>query len=431
MNTAQLSLPSSAGPVCHSAATAATRCRHCDAALTHTFVDLGLSPPCQNHITTEQLGRPELFYPLHVYVCTRCYLVQLPNHLAAADIFEEYAYFSSYSDTLVAHARRYVEDITALLRLDRNSSVVELASNDGYLLQFFQERGIPALGIEPAKNVAAAALARGLPTRVAFFGRDLAQHLVDEGHRADLLLGNNVLPHVPDINDFVGGMKILLAPAGVITLEFQHLLRLIEHHEFDTIYHEHYSYLTLTSVVTILAHAGLAVFDVEEIPTHGGSLRIYVRHTEDTTHPATSRVRELLEREDRWGVTDPATYARFGEEVRRVKRRLLACLIKLKDAGESIAGYGAPGKATTLLNYCGIRTDLLDYTVDRNPYKQGKFTAGTRVPIFAPHHLRETKPDYVLLLAWNLRDEVMQQAGFIREWGGQFIVPIPEPTIHP
>lgn len=431
MNTVQLSLPSSAGH--HAAASSANppRCRHCQEPLTHTFVDLGLSPPCQNHITTEQLGRPELFYPLQVFVCSRCFLVQLPNHLAAADIFEEYAYFSSYSDTLVAHARRYVEDISTRLNLDRDSFIVELASNDGYLLQFFQERGIPALGIEPAKNVAAAALARGLPTRVAFFGCELAQRLVAEGHRADLLLGNNVLPHVPDINDFVGGMKILLARDGVITLEFQHLLRLIEHHEFDTIYHEHFSYLTLTSVVTILAHVGLAVFDVDEIPTHGGSLRIYVHHTEDTAHATTPRVRELLEREARWGVTDPATYARFGEEVQRVKRRLLSCLIKLKDAGESIAGYGAPGKATTLLNYCGIRTDLLDYTVDRNPYKQGKFTAGTRVPIFAPHHLRETKPDYVLVLAWNLRDEVMQQAGFIREWGGRFIIPIPEPTIHP
>lgn len=428
MNTAQLSLPSSAGDF---AVATSPRCRHCQAPLTQTFVDLGLSPPCQNHITPEQLGRPELFYPLHVFVCSRCCLVQLPNHLAAADIFEEYAYFSSYSDTLVAHARRYVDDITPRLGLDRDSFVVELASNDGYLLQFFHARGIPALGIEPARNVAAAAVKRGLPTRVAFFGCELARRLVDEGHRADLLLGNNVLPHVPDINDFVGGMKILLARGGVITLEFQHLLQLIEHHEFDTIYHEHFSYLTLTTVVTILAHAGLAVFDVEEIPTHGGSLRIYVRHTEDATHPATPRVRALLDREARWGVADPATYARFGEEVKRVKRRLLSCLISLKDAGATIAGYGAPGKATTLLNYCGIRPDLLDYTVDRNPYKQGKFTAGTRIPIFAPHHLRETKPDYVLLLAWNLRDEVMQQADFIREWGGRFIVPIPEPTILP
>ncbi|HWL14601.1 MAG TPA: class I SAM-dependent methyltransferase [Opitutus sp.] len=437
MNASAVSAPPRDRPVADSqprppriAGATPFRCRHCGRALEHTFVDLGLSPPCQSHIEPERLACAEPFYPLHVYVCSQCYLVQLPEHIAPKDIFVEYAYFSSYSDTWLAHARAYVETMTARWRLGRESLVVELASNDGYLLQYFAERHVPVLGIEPAKNVAAVAVKKGIPTLTEFFGRDVARRLVAEGRRADLLLGNNVLAHVPDINDFVGGMKLLLQPTGVITMEFPHLLRLIAGNQFDTIYHEHYSYLSFTTVETIFAAAGLALFDVDELPTHGGSLRIYAGHAEDMTKIRSPRVAALKEREARWGVADVATYARFGERVKATKRRILQFLLAAKDAGKSVAGYGAPGKGNTLLNYCGIRTDFLDYTVDRNPYKQGKYTPGTRIPILAPDEYRRTRPDYVFILPWNLQEEIMAQNAYIREWGGQFVVPIPEPKVH-
>ncbi|MEO8439949.1 MAG: class I SAM-dependent methyltransferase, partial [Spartobacteria bacterium] len=376
------------------------QCRFCQAPLRETFVDLGLSPLCETYIDAAHLKEPELLYPLHSFVCEKCFLVQLPEHVTAQEIFEEYAYFSSYSDSWLAHARAYVEKITQRFKLQEHSLVVEVASNDGYLLQNFKAAGIPVLGIEPAKNVARVALEKGIPSVTEFFGGDLASRLAAEGKRPDLLLGNNVLAHVPDINDFVGGLKILLKPGGVITIEFPHLIRLIEENQFDTIYHEHFSYLSFTTVERIFGAHGLVLFDVEELATHGGSLRIYACHAEGKTQEVDPRVEELKSQEERWGISDMARYQEFAVKVEATKRNILRFLIEARDAGRSIAGYGAPGKANTLLNYCGIRTDLLDYTVDRNPYKQGKFTPGTRIPIFAPERIRETRPDYLLILPW-------------------------------
>jgi hypothetical protein len=368
----------------------------------------------------------EPFYPLHSFVCEKCFLVQLPEYVAPKAIFEEYGYFSSFSDTWLKHVSDYADMMSVSLGLNRESLVIELASNDGYLLQYFVAKSIPVLGIEPAKNVARAAIKKGVPSVTEFFGCALARRLVHEGRCADLLLGNNVLAHVPDINDFVGGMKILLKPQGVITMEFPHLVNLIERNQFDTIYHEHFSYLSFTTVEQVFAKQGLELFDVEEIPTHGGSLRIYGRHFEDSTKPVSSRVSALKASEAAWGVTNLQRYQAFGEKVKATKRGILQFLIETKQRGKSVAGYGAPGKGNTLLNYCGIRTDFLDYTVDRSPYKQGKFTPGTRIPICAPEKIKETKPDYLFVLPWNLKDEVIAQNAFIREWGGKFVVPIPE-----
>ncbi|HEY2711152.1 MAG TPA: class I SAM-dependent methyltransferase [Chthoniobacterales bacterium] len=401
-------------------------CRFCNQPLRHTFVDLGLSPLCESYIDQGQLSSPEIFYPLHCFVCDKCFLVQLPEHVTASAIFEEYAYFSSYSDSWLAHARDYVEAITPRLGLDPRCLVVELASNDGYLLQYFKARGIPVLGIEPARNIARVAVEKGIPTIAAFFGRRLARELASGGQQANLLLGNNVLAHVPDINDFVAGMKLLLHPLGVITMEFPHLIRLIEENQFDTIYHEHFSYLSFTTVERIFATHGLTLFDVEQLPTHGGSLRIYARHMEDDSRPVTESVKALGMLEAKWGIDRIECYDAFSRKVEATKRDVLRFLIEARDNGRSIVGYGAPGKGNTLLNYCGIRTDLLDYTVDRNPYKQGKFTPGMRIPIFPPERIRETKPDFVLILPWNLKEEIIAQNSFIREWGGQFVVPIPE-----
>jgi len=406
-------------------------CRFCGAVLHHTFVDLGMSPLCESYLGPGQLNQMEPFYPLHVYVCEQCFLVQLEEYVSPEEIFSEYAYFSSYSDTWLEHARAYTDMIVGRLKLDEQSYVVELASNDGYLLQYFIPKEIPVLGIEPAGNVAEAAVKKGVPTLVKFFGEELACELATAGKQADLLIGNNVLAQVPDLNDFVKGMKVLLKPQGVITMEFPHLMRLMEGNQFDTIYHEHFSYFSFIAVEKVFAAHGLTLFDVEELPTHGGSLRIYARHTGDTAKPIGQRVTELRAREEAAGFTRMETYALFAEHVKDTKRKLLDFLVRAKWEGKSIAGYGAPGKGNTLLNYCGIRSDFLDYTVDRNPYKQGKFLPGTRIPIFHPDQIKETKPDYVLILPWNFKDEIMEQVGYIRDWGGQFVVPIPEVKIYP
>ena len=402
------------------------RCRFCGAPLTTSFVDLGMSPLCQTHNTAGQLHEMEPFYPLHAYVCGQCFLVQLQEFVSPQEIFSEYAYFSSYSSSWVEHARRYASMAIERFHLGATSKVMEIASNDGYLLQHFVKAGVPALGIEPAANVAKAAIEKGVPTTVRFFGRESAAAIVREHGRPDLLLGNNVLAHVPDLNDFVGGMKILLAPGGVITMEFPHLQRLMAENQFDTIYHEHFSYFSFVAVEKVFAHHGLTLFDVEELPTHGGSLRIYARHTENTAWPVDTHVLALRDREIDEGFLTLARYSGFGEQVKATKRRLLEFLIDAKNQGKKVVGYGAPGKGNTLLNYCGIRTDFLDYTVDANPYKQGKYTPGTRIPIHAPEKIRETRPDYVLILPWNLKDEIAKAASYISEWGGRFVVPIPE-----
>jgi hypothetical protein len=401
-------------------------CRFCGAPLERTFVDLGLSPLANSYVKPEDLGKGELFLPLHVYLCESCFLVQLPEEERPEEIFSDYAYFSSFSDSWLAHSERYVAAVTERFGLGTGSQVVEIASNDGYLLQYFVERQIPVLGIEPAANVAAAAEAKGIPTRVRFFGTETARQLVEEGVKADLLLGNNVLAHVPNLNDFVAGLKILLAAHGVLTLEFPHLLRLMDEGQFDTIYHEHYSYFSFTTVRRIFAHHDLTLFDVEELPTHGGSLRIYGRHGQDATKPETERVGQLLRREEAAGLGSLAAYEEFAERTRQVKRGLLRFLIEAKEAGRQIVGYGAPAKGNTLLNYCGIGTDFLEYTVDRSPHKQGCFLPGTRIPIFAPERIRKTRPDLVLILPWNLRQEIIGQMAEIRTWGGRFVVAVPE-----
>ena len=409
----------------------APSCRFCATPLSRILVDLGMSPLCESYLSSAQLNRMEPFYPLRVYVCDRCGLAQLEEYVGPEEIFTDYAYFSSYSDSWLKHAENYTEAIVRRLGLGPSSFVVEVASNDGYLLQFFVARGIPVLGIEPARNVARVAVEKGIPTRMEFFGEKLAGDLAAEGKRADLIVGNNVLAQVPELNDFVRGLKLLLKPRGVITLEFPHLVRLMAGNQFDTIYHEHFSYFSLTVADRIFTAHGLALFDVEELPTHGGSLRVYLRHAEDGTKAVGGRVGELLAQEAREGIARPETYARFSGRVQETKRKLLECLIDIKRRGRTICGYGAPGKGNTLLNYCGIRTDFLDYTVDRNPYKQGKFTPGTHIPILAPERIGETRPDYVFILPWNFQDEIMAQISFVREWGGRFIVPIPEVRVIP
>jgi len=412
------------------AITAVPSCRFCAAPLRHTFVDLGMSPLCESFLPADQLDRMEAFYPLHVRVCDRCWLVQLPEYVSGQEIFTEYAYFSSYADSWLAHARAYAARMIDRFGLTAQSQVVEVGSNDGYLLQYFVQRGIPALGIEPAANVAQVALERGVPTQVRFFGRETARALIGQGRRADLLTGANVMAQVPDLNDFVVGLKIVLAPRGVITIEFPHLTRLVAGNQFDTIYHEHFSYFSLTCVEKIFGAHGLTVFDVDELPTHGGSLRIYAKHDTDSTHPVTSELEVLREREEQAGVNGLEYYASFGDRVKETKRKLLDFLVDARRRGKSIAGYGAPGKGNTLLNYCGIRTDFLDFTVDRNPYKHGRFTPGTHIPIYPPARLREERPNYVLILPWNLRDEIMSQHSYIRDWGGQFVIPIPELRVY-
>ena len=405
-------------------------CRFCGSVVRHTFVDLGMSPLCESFLSQEQIDQAEAFYPLHAYVCGECFLVQVKEYVAPEGIFTEYAYFSSYSDSWLRHARSYVDMITERLGLNVRSHVVELGSNDGYLLQNFVAKGIPALGVEPAANVAATAREKGVPTVVVLFGEAAARDLATGGKQADLIVGNNVLAQVPDLNDFVKGMKVLLKPGGVVTMEFPHLLRLMEENQFDTIYHEHFSYFSLLTAVRIFQAHGLRLFDVEELGTHGGSLRIYVSHADDAAKPVTERVWKLAAREAAAGLQDLARYAQFTEQVHETKRRLVEFLIGVKRQGKSVAGYGAPGKGNTLLNYCGIRADFLDYTVDRNPYKHGKFLPGTHIPIYPPGRISETRPDYVLILPWNLREEIMEQLAEIRSWGGQFVVPIPDVKVY-
>jgi SAM-dependent methyltransferase len=417
-----------AEPLTHTAHHA--NCRFCGARLQTSFVNLGMSPLCQTHIEPNQLNHMEPFYPLHAWVCDKCFLVQLEEYVAPANIFSsEYAYFSSYSDSWVEHARRYADMMRNRFALSSGSLVMEIASNDGYLLQHFVAAGVPVLGIEPAANCAKAAQERGVRSEVCFHGTNSADKIVAKYGQADLVLGNNVLAHVPDLNDFVAGMRRLLKPNGVITMEFPHLLRLMDQNQFDTIYHEHFSYFSFFTVEQVFAKHQLTLFDVEELPTHGGSIRIFARHSGDSSKPVGDRVRELRQRELGLGFDRLETYQTFGEQVKSTKRQLLSFLIALKDQGKSIAGYGAPGKGNTLLNYCGIGPDFLDYTVDRSPHKQGRYTPGMHIPILPPEQIRKTRPDYVLILPWNLKDEITAQMSFIREWGGQFIIPIPKPTI--
>jgi SAM-dependent methyltransferase len=401
------------------------RCRSCDAALDRIFVDLGASPLSNAYLTAGQLTAMEPTYPLKVFVCTRCWLVQLPATVAPEQIFSDYAYFSSYSESWLKQCEGYAAAMVARFSLTPANTVVEIASNDGYLLQYFASRGIPVLGIEPAANVAAVAQAKGIPTRVQFFGRQTAEEMTRAGQRADLLVGNNVLAHVPDLNGFVVGMKRLLKPAGVITVEFPHVLRLIEQNQFDTIYHEHVSYLSLQAVDACFRRHGLALFDVEELAAHGGSLRVFAKHEEDRSKPIDARVEAVRRCERQAALDRPEGYERFAGQVEETKRRLLSFLNDARRGGRRIVGYGAPAKGNTLLNYCGIRTDFLDYTVDRSEHKQGRFLPGSRIPILAPQRIHETKPDYVLILPWNLRDEIVEQMSGIREWGARFVVPIP------
>jgi len=404
-------------------------CRHCAAPLSRSFCDLGLSPLANNYLTREQLARGEMFFPLHAFVCEKCLLVQLLEFETPANIFGDYAYFSSYSTSWLEHARLYTEEMISRFKLDSSSSVIELASNDGYLLQYFAKKGIPVLGIEPAANVAKVAVEKGIPSLVRFFGTETAAALVKEGRRPDLLLGNNVLAHVPDLNDFVKGMKMVLAPNGLITMEFPHLLRLMADNQFDTIYHEHFSYFSFLTVVRVFGAHGLRLFDVQQLPTHGGSLRIFATHAENQTHQVTPAVAALLETERAAGLESMSTYADFSERVRKTKRGLLKFLIEAKEQGKKIVGYGAPAKGNTLLNFCGVGPDIIEYTVDRSPHKQDHFLPGSRLPIFHPDKVRETKPDYLFILPWNLEAEIKQQMAHIREWGGRFVVPIPEVKI--
>lgn len=400
-------------------------CRFCQAPIRHVVVDLGLQPLCQSRVLREALNTFERCHPLRAYVCDQCWLVQVQAHVSGEEIFSHYAYFSSYSNTLLEHSRQYVQSMSDRWQLGSHSFVVELASNDGYLLQYFVQRGVPCLGVEPAANVAEAASAKGVKSLVKFFGTTTAQEMVNDGQQADLLLANNVLAHVPDVNDFVAGMKILLKPHGTITVEISHLVKIIENNLFDTIYQEHYCYYLVSTLQRIFAKHGLTVFDVDELPTQGGSIRVYARHAEYEPLPVSDAVPEIIAREEAAGYHRLSAYRTFADNVAAAKRDLLACLIELKRRGKRIAAYGAPGKGNTLLNYCGIREDFIEYTVDRNPMKQQTFLVGSRIPVYAPEAIAETQPDYVLLLPWNLQAELTEQLAYIRDWGGRFIVPLP------
>jgi hypothetical protein len=408
---------------------AAKLCRFCGAGLQDTFVDLGMSPLCESYPASADLNRGEVYFPLHAYVCGQCFLVQLEEYESPESIFGEYAYFSSYSDSWLKHAESYCARMKSRFGLGGDSFVVEVASNDGYLLQYFVQANVPVLGIEPAANVARVAVEKGVSTLVKFFGTQLAEELASEGRSADLVLGNNVLAQVPDLNDFVEGLKVLLKPEGVLTLEFPHLLKLIEHNEFDTIYHEHFSYFSMLTTVRLMEAHGLRVFDVEELASHGGSLRVFACRVEAKTHPIEPSVARVIEHEKQTGLDTIEGYKNFAQQVKETKLALLDFLLKAAREGKSVAGYGAPGKSATLLHYCGIGKDLIQYTVDRSPYKQGRFLPGTHIPICHPDRISETKPDYVVILPWNLKNEIMQQLQYIREWGGQFVVPIPKATI--
>lgn len=406
------------------------QCRFSGQPLHHTFVDLGMSPLANAYLTAEQLNQAEKYYPLHAYVAEDTLLVQLEQFETPDNIFSDYAYFSSYSESWLKHAQTYTDMIVDKFGFNQNSQIIEIASNDGYLLQYFVEQNIPVLGIEPAANIAKFAQEKGIPSLVKFFGVQTAKELVLQGTQADLLIGNNVLAHVPNLNDFIAGIKLILKPNGILTMEFPHVLQLIEQNQFDTIYHEHFSYFSFLTVEKIFAAHNLTLFDVEELPTHGGSLRIYAKH-ENVAQPSIhQRVHALKEKEIAAGLDLVETYITFGEKVKATKRKLLSFLLSAKEQGKSIVGYGAPAKGNTLLNYCGIGRDFIDYTVDRNPHKQGLFLPGTHIPIYHPDIIRETKPDYVLILPWNLKEEIMEQIAYIDEWGGQFVVPIPEVQVY-
>lgn len=405
--------------------TSQCECRLCGDPLSHTFVDLGMSPLCESYLSADQLDQPEVFYPLHVRLCASCLLVQLPAYVPGEDIFSDYAYFSSYSDSWVAHAKRFADSMIARLGLTSGSLVTEVASNDGYLLQHFVARNIPVLGVEPAKNVAEVAQSRGIRSVTEFLGSVTGGQIAEQYGQADLVVANNVFPHVPDIRDFAAGLRALVNDDGVVTLEFPHLLRLIQRRQFDTIYHEHYSYLSLLTASRALATAGLRVVDVDELDTHGGSLRVLARPEEYPFEPS-ERVKSLLDEEDAAGLHTVEGHSGFASQVLKIKSDLLGFLVDAAETGRSVAGYGAPGKGNTLLNHCGVRTDLLQYTVDRSPVKQGKFLPGTHIPIHTPEHLEETKPAFVLVLPWNLRDEISQQLQYVRSWGARLVVPIPQ-----
>ncbi len=406
-----------------------SECRFCGAPLTRTFVDLGMSPLSNAYLDAAKTGARESFYPLHAYICEKCLLVQLEEYETPEEIFGDYAYFSSFSEDWLAHCRLYVASMIKRLALDKSSLVVEVASNDGYLLQYFLEKGVPSLGIEPAGNVAKAAQAKGIPTVVRFFGRELAGELSDQGKKADLLLGNNVLAHVPDLNDFVAGLAMLLKDRGVVTMEFPHLLKLIRENQFDTIYHEHFSYFSFIVAEKVFARHGMTLFDVEELPTHGGSLRIYAKHAADGSRPVEKSVDRLRQCELDAGLGKVDGYVGFSESVKETKRSLLDFLIRAKREGKTVVGYGAAAKGNTLLNYCGIRNDFVDYVVDRNPHKQGKFLPGTHIPIFPPERIADTRPDFILILPWNLKGEIMRQMEHVRKWGCKFAVPIPRTEV--
>jgi SAM-dependent methyltransferase len=401
-------------------------CRSCGSFSLIAFLDLGVSPLANSYLLPARLNQAEPFYKLCVYLCRQCSLVQLESVVNPENVFSDYLYFSSYSDSWLQHAKAYVEMATETFGLNGNSRVIEIASNDGYLLQYFMDKGVAVLGIDPARNIAEVARKKGIPTLVRFFGEDLAQEMVAQGIRADLLIGNNVLAHVPDLNGFVRALKTLLHPQGALTLEFPYLPRLMEENQFDTIYHEHLSYFSLSVVHSILKKHDLIVFDVEELRTHGGSLRVYACHKEDGSKPMNLRVKTMMAAEEDAGLDTLRPYFSFAERVKSVKRRLLQALIIAKEQGKSVVAYGAPAKGNTLLNYCGIRTDFIDYTVDRSPHKQGLFLPGTRIPICDPKRIGQTRPDYILILPWNLKDEIMQQLEYIRDWQGKFLVPIPE-----
>jgi SAM-dependent methyltransferase len=402
----------------------AATCRLCDGQLTETFVDLGMSPLCESYVPEDRLDGPETFYPLHVRICSACLLVQLPAYVSGEDIFSDYAYFSSYSDSWVAHAKRYADEMTERLRLGAGSLVAEVASNDGYLLQHFVTAGIPVIGVEPAGNVAEVARAKGVRTEVRFLGAETGAEVAGKYGRADLVAANNVYAHVPDIRDFTAGLAALVKPTGLVTLEFPHLLRLIEGRQYDTIYHEHYQYLSLLTAARALASGGLTVVDVDELSTHGGSLRVHARHAEHAGEPAPN-VKAVLAAEDAAGLHTLEGHAGFAKAVFGIKRDLMAFLLAARAEGKTVVGYGAPGKGNTLLNHCGIRSDLVAYTVDRSPHKQGWYLPGTHIPIHHPDRIAADRPDYVLVLPWNLRTEIAAQLRYVRDWGGRLVFPIP------
>lgn len=404
-------------------------CRFCYVELKHTFIDLGMSPLSNSYLNEKQLNLMEAFFPLHAYVCEKCKLVQLEEFETPESIFKDYAYFSSYSESWLAHAKNYTEMMTERFSLSNESFVVEIASNDGYLLQYFKEKNIPVMGIEPAINVAEMAIKKGIDTQVVFFGIGNAEKLSKEIKKADVIVANNVLAHVPNINDFVAGLKIFLADEGVITIEFPHLMELIDKQQFDTIYHEHFSYLSLTTVEKIFNSHGLKIIDVEQLSTHGGSLRVFVCHEGDSSKHITQNISKIKKLEDKMGLNELDVYLQFSDKIKKNKRLLLAFLIELKNENKSIAAYGAPAKGNTLLNYCGIRTDFIDYTVDKSPHKQGLFLPGTHIPIYSPEHINETRPDYILILPWNLEEEIVNQLAYTKEWGCKLIIPIPDPRI--